>query len=50
MFFTIKDVFGSGKSMYQIRERYEQLDSSPFTNIDILGSFVDNHDNARFLS
>ena len=36
--------------MYQIRERYEQLDSSPFTNIDILGSFVDNHDNARFLS
>lgn len=50
MFFTIKDVFGSGQSMYQIRSRYEQLDSSAFTNVDILGSFMDNHDNARFLS
>ena len=36
--------------MYNLRSRYEQLESSPFTNIDILGSFMDNHDNARFLS
>ena len=50
MFFTIKDVFGAGKSMFLIRQTYNNLDNSAFTNVDILGSFMDNHDNARFLS
>jgi alpha-amylase len=29
MYYTIKDVFGSGKSMYQIRDRYNE-ESSKF--------------------
>ena len=49
MFYTISDVFGSHKSMYNIRDRYNQ-ESSHFSDIDALGVFVDNHDNARFLS
>jgi len=48
MFFTIKDVF-SGKSMYDIRTRY-MSEEGKFKDIDALGVFVDNHDNARFLS
>ena len=48
MYFTIKDVFGSGKSMYDIRNRYNE-EASHFKDIDALGLFVDNHDNARFL-
>ena len=50
MFFSIRDVFGAGNSMYSLRTTYESLDNSAFTNVDILGSFMDNHDNARFLS
>ena len=49
MFYTIKDVFGGGQSMYNIRNRYN--DEEPhFKDIDALGLFVDNHDNARFLN
>lgn len=48
MYYTISDVFGSGKSMYQIRNRYNTEDSD-FANVDLLGVFVDNHDNPRFL-
>ena len=49
MFYTISDVFGSHKSMYGIRNRYNE-ESSHFKDIDALGVFVDNHDNARFLN
>lgn len=48
MFYTIRDVFQNSKSMYGIRNRYNQ-ESGPFNDIDALGLFVDNHDNARFL-
>lgn len=47
MFFTIKDVFGSGQSMYKIKERFDEEDAK-FKDVDALGIFVDNHDNARF--
>lgn len=49
MYFTIKDVFGSGQSMYNIKNRFAE-ESSKFKDIDALGIFVDNHDNARFLN
>ena len=49
MFYTISDVFGAHKSMYNIRTRYND-EASHFKDIDALGVFVDNHDNARFLS
>jgi alpha-amylase len=48
MYYTIKDVFGGQKSMYQIRDRYNE-ESPKFKDIDALGVFVDNHDNARFM-
>lgn len=35
--------------MFEIRTLYQQEDKS-FSDVDILGSFMDNHDNARFLS
>lgn len=49
MYYTIKDVFGSGQSMYGIKNRFAQEDPH-FKDIDALGIFVDNHDNARFLN
>lgn len=49
MYYTIKDVFGSGQSMYNIRGRYND-EESHFKDIDALGLFVDNHDNARFMN
>lgn len=48
MFFTIKSVFGSGESMFEIRSRYNE-EESHFKDVDALGIFVDNHDNARFM-
>ena len=48
MYYTISDVFGSGKSMNNIDSRYSQ-EEGHFKDIDALGVFVDNHDNARFL-
>lgn len=48
MYFTIKDVYGSGKSMYGIKNRFEQ-EKPDFKDMDALGIFVDNHDNPRFL-
>jgi alpha-amylase len=49
MYYTIRDVFISGQSMHQISSRYAE-ESSKFRDLDALGLFVDNHDNARFLS
>lgn len=48
MYYTISDVFGAHKSMYGIRNRYN-AEANFFKDIDALGVFVDNHDNARFL-
>jgi alpha-amylase len=49
MYFTIKDCFMGGQSMRKIGERYDE-EGSHFKDIDALGLFVDNHDNARFLN
>ena len=49
MYYTIKDVFGSGQSMYGIKNRFAEEDGK-FKDVDALGIFVDNHDNARFLN
>lgn len=48
MFYTIQDVFGNGKSMYEIRTQFE-TEEQAFKDVEALGMFVDNHDNARFL-
>lgn len=49
MYYTIKDVWMYGKSMYNIRTRFDG-EASTFNDIDALGIFVDNHDNSRFLN
>jgi len=49
MFFTARDVYGNGSSMFNMRNIYTNEDGS-FKDVDVLGGFVDNHDNARFLS
>lgn len=48
MYYTIRDVWGSGKAMTAIKDRYS-AEGSAFKDQDALGLFVDNHDNARFL-
>lgn len=48
MYYTISDVFGSGVHMGNIKTRYDN-EANYFKDVDALGVFVDNHDNARFL-
>lgn len=50
MFFSVRDVYGGAQSMYNLRTRYDDEEKSAIVNIDVLGSFMNNHDNARFLS
>jgi alpha-amylase len=47
MFFTIKDVFGNGSSMFNFRGLYAN-EYQHFKDVDALGLFMDNHDNARY--
>lgn len=49
MYFSIKDTFGSGSSMYEIKSRWDSINAN-FKNPDLLGLFVDNHDNPRYLN
>ena len=49
MYYTIRDVFGSKQSMYGIKNKYIEEEGF-FSDIDALGLFVDNHENARFLN
>lgn len=49
MYYSIRDVFGSKQSMYGLKNRFEE-EGGHFSDIDALGLFVDNHDNARFLN
>ncbi|KAN0055305.1 hypothetical protein ACTA71_008415 [Dictyostelium dimigraforme] len=49
MFFTLRSVFAQQQSMNQIQstfQSYQQL----FSNISLLGTFIDNHDQVRFLN
>jgi alpha-amylase len=48
MYYTISDVFGNGDSFIKVSNRYS-VENLAFTDVDALGVFVDNHDNARFL-
>ena len=49
LYFTIKSVFKDSHSMYEIKNRLDN-DLTQFNDMDALGVFVDNHDNARFLN
>ena len=47
MYFTLKDVFQGKQSMYNLRNTL--LAEKVFPDRSILGMFIDNHDNSRFL-
>ena len=49
LFFTIADVYGYGKSAYEIRETLQAYKKA-FKDVTVLGTFIDNHDNPRFLN
>jgi alpha-amylase len=51
LYFTMLDVFGAQHSMTQLETLLGPAGSywSKFANVNYLGTFVDNHDNPRFL-
>eukprot|EP00343_Euplotes_focardii_P004097 CAMPEP_0205815078 /NCGR_PEP_ID=MMETSP0205-20121125/20537_1 /ASSEMBLY_ACC=CAM_ASM_000278 /TAXON_ID=36767 /ORGANISM="Euplotes focardii, Strain TN1" /LENGTH=393 /DNA_ID=CAMNT_0053100407 /DNA_START=138 /DNA_END=1316 /DNA_ORIENTATION=- len=49
-FFTARDVFSNPEtSMYELRTMFNEIQEK-FPDPTVLGTFADNHDNARFLS
>lgn len=48
MFFLGRDIWMNGSSMYQLRNLINE-ENAKFKDATILGTFGDNHDNARFL-
>ena len=48
MYYTIRNVFGDKGNMQQIDGRFSDY-KSDFKDYTVLGTFVDNHDNDRFL-
>ncbi|KAL0486861.1 alpha-amylase [Acrasis kona] len=49
MYYTVQNVYGRSESMYQIRARMNEQDAV-FSDAGALGTFIDNHDNNRFLN
>lgn len=49
MFFALRNVFADGQSMTQLQSAFQSLTTN-FKDISVLGSFIDNHDNPRFLN
>lgn len=49
LYFSIKDVFDYRQSMYGLRNCLNS-EASAFSDPTVLGTFVDNHDNPRFLN
>jgi alpha-amylase len=49
LYFNLLGVYGYGDSMYNIRTTINEV-RKRFRDPHALGNFVDNHDNARFLS
>ncbi len=48
LYFTIKDVFMNSRSLYSMESSLLNIAKS-FHDPSVLGVFVDNHDNSRFL-
>lgn len=49
LYFSLRDAFASQKSMYEIKNTLQQYNDS-IKDPTVLGTFIDNHDNPRFLS
>jgi alpha-amylase len=48
LFFTMRNVFASQQSMNNLQSTLQQYEQA-FVDVDALGTFLDNHDNPRFL-
>lgn len=48
MFFTLRNVFAQKQTMYLLQTATRQYESS-FKDTSVLGTFVDNHDNDRYV-
>lgn len=48
-YWTLQSVFGNRQSMYGIRNTFTE-ERKTFKDTSILGNFIDNHDNPRFLN
>ena len=49
LYYAMRDVFGGQQSMYQLQSMLQECEQS-FSDVSVLGTFLDNHDNPRFLS
>jgi len=49
LFFALRSVFESQSSMYNLQITAQQYEST-FPDVNLLGTFLDNHDNPRFLN
>jgi len=49
MYFTLTDVYAYGHSAFEIRAQWDAM-TPAFKDLDVLGNFVDNHDQPRFLN
>jgi len=49
LFFSLRDVFASQNSMNELQSMNQQY-ASTIPDVGLLGTFIDNHDNARFLN
>lgn len=49
LYYVIRDGFMDGKSLYGIEKGFKEIDAH-FSDTSVLGSFVNNHDNFRFLN
>jgi len=49
LFFMLRSTFQSQQSLYNLQNLLQQYQSS-FSDLDLLGTFIDNHDQPRFLN
>eukprot|EP01025_Chloroclados_australasicus_P020729 TRINITY_DN21871_c0_g1_i3.p1 TRINITY_DN21871_c0_g1~~TRINITY_DN21871_c0_g1_i3.p1 ORF type:complete len:1000 (-),score=74.15 TRINITY_DN21871_c0_g1_i3:199-3174(-) len=49
MYYTLQDVFSQQQSMYLVQQRMEEYQQNFPNQMDVLGTFLDNHDVPRFL-
>lgn len=49
LYYKLKEIFGAKQSMSLFTTHYVEM-GKHFKNQDLLGNFVDNHDNSRFLN
>ncbi len=49
LYYGLQNAFKNGKSMLELKAKIDEV-KKYFKDVSVLGNFVDNHDNARFLN